>query len=99
MARTVDDRDDDGGARCALCGGACPLRLRHDGYAIHRCERCDLEFVHPMPDEATLDRVYAGQYFQGDGLGYTDYFGAEREVADRKAGTRADLLVSLGARP
>lgn len=96
MARTEGNRAAD--AQCALCAGACACRLRRNGYAIHRCEACDLEFVHPMPDEATIDGVYARQYFQGDGLGYRDYFGAERSVADHKARTRVPLLASVGAR-
>ncbi len=95
MAGTVDERD----AACALCGRPCPRRLRQNGYAIHRCDACDLEFVHPMPDEATLDGVYAQRYFKGDGLGYADYFGAERQVADQKARTRVPMLASLGTKP
>jgi SAM-dependent methyltransferase len=73
--------------------------MRRNGYAIHRCEACDLEFVHPMPDDATLAAVYGSHYFEGDGLGYRDYFGAEREVADAKARARVPLLTELGAKP
>ena len=71
--------------------------MKRDGFAIHRCESCDLEFVHPMPDEAALAKVYDQHYFAGDGFGYRDYFGAERDVADDKARVRVPLLMEHGA--
>ncbi len=80
--------------RCVLCNGAAPFRFARERFAIHRCDACDLEFVHPIPDEATIAAVYARDYFDGTGLGYRDYFGAERRIADEKARTRVALLAA-----
>jgi SAM-dependent methyltransferase len=81
---------------CALCGGECPLRFRKGAYAIHRCDRCDLEFVWPTPSPDAVKAVYERGYFSGDGPGYEDYFGRERDLAGRKAAARLDALAALG---
>lgn len=82
---------------CVLCGAPAPLRFRVRGHAVHRCDRCDLEFVWPTPDPATVRAVYAQGYFTGaQGAGYDDYFGRERDIARRKADTRLAALRSLG---
>lgn len=81
-------------ATCVLCGGSCPRRFEVKGYAVHRCARCDLEFVHPTPTSEAIAAVYASDYFEGGA--YADYFSAERDLAERKARARLDALASLG---
>lgn len=80
-------------ATCVLCGAPCPRRFEVKGYAIHRCARCDLEFVHPTPAPEAIEAVYASDYFEGGA--YADYFAAERDLAERKARARLDALASL----
>lgn len=84
---------------CPLCDREVVWRFSTRGYDIHRCHWCDLEFVHPLPSEETLRAVYASGYFSGSGPGYTDYFGTERALCDRKARARIDQLIALGASP
>ncbi len=72
--------------------------MRVAGFGIHRCAACDLEFVHPMPTRAELERFYESAYFHGPGHGYEDYFGAERTGSDAKAVARLERLKSLGLR-
>jgi SAM-dependent methyltransferase len=85
-------------ARCLLCARPSPERFRVRGHAIHRCGGCDLEFVWPTPSADALRAVYERGYFTGDGAGYDDYFGREREIAARKADTRLDALSSVARR-
>lgn len=83
---------------CTLCGRDAPFRFDASGWAIHRCERCDFEFVHPTPSEEAIAAVYAQGYFsQKTGHGYSDYFGAEAAVSAEKARVRMDRLQALGA--
>ena len=88
-------------APCLLCAGPSPLRFRKGAHAIHRCDACDLEFVHPVPSARELAAVYERGYFKGDGrgFGYGDYFGKEKQIAEEKARERLDRLQGLGARP
>jgi SAM-dependent methyltransferase len=65
---------------------------------IVRCNRCDLEYVHPTPDLATVRAVYQSGYFRGDGAGYNDYFGAGRSESIEKTRTRLDWLFRHGLR-
>ncbi|MEZ4411100.1 MAG: methyltransferase domain-containing protein [Polyangiales bacterium] len=81
-------------ATCVLCGATCPRRFTVKGYPVHRCARCDLEFVHPTPSPEDIAAVYASDYFEGGA--YDDYFAAERDLAERKARARLDMLASLG---
>lgn len=83
-------------ARCPLCGRAMRTRFRVRLFDIVRCERCAIERAEPMPSEEALSKLYASEYFSGAGHGYHDYFGAEREVADRKAQARMDALEAAG---
>jgi len=89
----VSDR---GTVPCASCGGASAQRFTVRGFRVHRCEACDLEFVHPLPAPAELSAVYSEGYFSGEGPGYADYFGAERASNLEKARRRLDLLETLG---
>ena len=83
-------------ALCAQCRAAARHRFEVGGYAVHRCARCDLEFVWPLPDDAALARVYEQGYFSGGGAGYGDYFDREREQVARKSRERLGALRSLG---
>ncbi|MFH0352305.1 MAG: class I SAM-dependent methyltransferase [Chromatiales bacterium] len=83
-------------ASCPLCQIPAPLRLRKSGFAIHRCEKSDFEFVHPTPPADVIARVYAREYFTGEGHGYADYFEQERPANLRKAAQRLDRLAQLG---
>ncbi len=83
---------------CSLCQSPCAARFRKGDYAVHRCARCDLEFVWPTPSPDEVRAVYERGYFTGEGHGYNDYFGRERDVAMRKAATRLDALATLGYR-
>lgn len=81
---------------CSLCGRACPPRFEKGPYVIHRCGRCDLEFVWPTPPPEAVKAVYERGYFEGGGHGYEDYFGRERSLAARKAEARLEALGALG---
>lgn len=83
-------------AECLLCGRYAPLRFWAGEYAIHRCARCDFEFVFPTPSPAVIARVYQSGYFSGEGHGYADYFERERRINRRKAEQRLDRLTELG---
>ena len=85
-------------APCPLCAAPSGLRLRRRGYPIYRCAACDFEFVHPVPTAAEIADCYEGDYFSGPGLGYGDYFGAERTTSDEKARVRLACLGELGCR-
>ena len=65
-------------ARCAACGHDRAARLfEKNGWPVHRCARCDLVFVWPLPTPAQLAELYcSGTYFKregADGYGYVDY--------------------------
>lgn len=81
-------------ATCILCGAPCAPRLRVHGHQIHRCSRCDLEFVHPTPSPEEIAAVYAGGYFTGGA--YADYFENERKTSMHKARQRLDTFAELG---
>lgn len=81
---------------CPRCRRASPRRFAVRGYAIHRCARCDLEFVWPTPDAEALAAVYTTGYFEGGGAGYGDYFNREREQVARKSRARLAALAGLG---
>ncbi len=81
---------------CILCHLPARHRLASHGHAIHRCAPCDIEFVWPRPDARVLSDVYAQGYFTGDGPGYRDYLGREREISVSKARLRLDALAALG---
>ncbi|MBI5516982.1 MAG: class I SAM-dependent methyltransferase [Deltaproteobacteria bacterium] len=84
---------------CALCGLPTRFRTILGCYPLCRCEACDLEFIHPIPPQELLARVYAHGYFQGTGeRGYCDYFGVERERAARKGAAWLDRIQSHGGR-
>ena len=58
---------------CLVCGSASVPYTTKNQCSMHRCPKCQLIFVSPMPDN-TLE-VYEGDYFTGatQGFGYTDY--------------------------
>jgi len=82
--------------RCLLCGATMRRRFRVRRFAIVRCDRCELERVERMPSDQQLETLYAEGYFTGKGMGYEDYFGQERAVADHKARVRMDALERAG---
>jgi SAM-dependent methyltransferase len=84
---------------CALCQGPASFRFAVDGYRIHRCPECDLEFVHPLPSPSEIAAVYERGYFSGGGHGYGDYLEAERSSNRRKAAARLGRLFELGLGP
>jgi SAM-dependent methyltransferase len=86
-------------AACSLCGELAPLRFWAGAYAVHRCARCDFEFVFPTPSAAVLAEVYQSAYFSGGGHGYADYFERERHANHHKAKQRLDRLTQLGLAP
>jgi SAM-dependent methyltransferase len=81
---------------CPRCRRDAPRRFTVRGYAVHRCARCDLEFVFPTPSPAAIAAVYQTGYFQGGGAGYADYFIREREQVARKSAARLAALRELG---
>lgn len=81
---------------CPRCRRDAPHRFSVRGYAIHRCARCDLEFVSPTPAPAAIAAVYQSGYFQGGGAGYDDYFTRERAQVARKSAARLGALRALG---
>lgn len=36
------------------------------GYALHACPKCRVEFLHPQPDETVLAAIYSDHYFLGE---------------------------------
>lgn len=83
-------------ASCPLCGGRCAPRFSICGFSIHRCSRCDLERVWPLPDDDALRSIYTQSYFRGPGAGYADYYARERSSAAKKSATRLDRAAELG---
>jgi SAM-dependent methyltransferase len=103
----LDDQDgaDGGGpaARCPVCGSATTRRHRGDvedleyfvrpgrRFAVHRCDACESEFLHPRPTEAELPDFYPSDYHA-----YNEDHGpiARRLVASR-ARARARFYAEL----
>ncbi|MDE0415469.1 MAG: class I SAM-dependent methyltransferase [bacterium] len=50
------------GAACQVCGSRGQPHLNHKGMALSRCPNCGLIFMDPMPDNATLQALYADGY-------------------------------------
>jgi SAM-dependent methyltransferase len=88
-------------AVCPLCGRGTLLRFHAGQYPIHRCARCDFEFVFPLPSPEEVARVYEAGYFSGSnaGRGYADYFEQERRSNLRKAEQRLSRMAELGLAP
>ena len=81
---------------CPRCRRDAPRRFTVRGFDVHRCARCDLEFVWPSPSPEALASVYTSGYFEGGGAGYADYFAREREQVARKSHARLAALRELG---
>lgn len=77
-------------ATCTVCGGTSRYWFSKNGHDLHRCTRCRLLFVHPVP--ATVERIYDQDYFCGatHGHGYGDY-DADKQ-ADPAFGKYLDVL-------
>lgn len=77
--------------QCPICHGA-KLRYRFtfQNYPIYECADCGLEFMHPQPDDATLQRIYDSHYF----LGSEDAEAQERtyDLKQRTAALYCDTL-------
>ena len=63
---------------CNLCGGSDAYRMfRKNGVDFLRCRGCGLEFVHPLPDMASMRALYSSErYYSTDNIsqyGYDDY--------------------------
>ncbi len=57
---------------CILCGGReADVIDRAGQYAILKCKRCDLVYVHPFPAEELLGKAYSEEY-------YTPWLGDQR---------------------
>ena len=85
---------------CPLCGAKhhaikyVKKFMQYD-YKIVQCNSCNLVFVNPQPDATLLERIYSDDYFKSEKatrIGYTDYFGKEREYR-QEAGKRNLELV------
>ncbi|MDO9019365.1 MAG: class I SAM-dependent methyltransferase [Deltaproteobacteria bacterium] len=81
---------------CPRCRRDAPRRFTVRSFDVHRCARCDLEFVWPTPSPEALASVYTAGYFEGGGAGYADYFTREREQVARKSRARLAALRELG---
>jgi len=61
---------------CPICGAEeIKFFCRKDGYDLHRCLKCGLVFVSPLPEN--LGRIYGRDYYENTGknkkFGYVDY--------------------------
>lgn len=65
MRRSVKMPESDAGVPvlCPLCGA--PVRAESSvvDYPLQVCARCQVEFLHPQPDDATLAAIYNDNYF------------------------------------
>jgi hypothetical protein len=76
-------------ARCPVCGEAGYCRKPPAGtWGLYQCGRCRLEFCHPMPDQATLNKFYANYHDPR----------AAANVVDANAGRNFQKLQSYGLR-
>jgi SAM-dependent methyltransferase len=49
---------------CRICSSAAiARRFRFERYDVLRCATCDVEFLDPQPDDATLAAIYTEDYF------------------------------------
>jgi len=69
---------------CPICDFSSVRLFRKDSYWIRGCEHCAHQFIEQQITTKDVSKIYDGQYFQGDGAGYIDYF------------AEADLLQRLG---
>ena len=60
-------------APCQVCRAPAPFRGEKSSYRFHRCDKCGLLFVWPMPVDNLA--IYSEDYFAGarEGFGYVDY--------------------------
>lgn len=78
---------------CPICGQVAVKRLFHkDSYAVMSCRDCQVEFLHPQPDQDTLVKIYSSQYFIGAGD-----FSMSARVSEMKRRTAALYLDRIGA--
>jgi len=73
---------------CGLCGADAPVPKgrRADGLLLVECTRCGLAYLDPMPDEASVRRLYSTDYFGLEGCSstgtYRNYARSHRHSAD-----------------
>lgn len=76
--------------RCPICGALDAQQVLDRGpYRVVRCQRCQLQYAHPMPTPDDLAAYYQDlAYFEGSATeGYADYAGMEqvlRPLAERR---------------
>jgi SAM-dependent methyltransferase len=67
---------------CPICDGTMrPLFLK-EGYRIYGCAGCGHRSADVGDPSGHVERVYADEYFEGGGAGYSDYL-AEQEILRR----------------
>jgi 2-polyprenyl-3-methyl-5-hydroxy-6-metoxy-1,4-benzoquinol methylase len=65
--RDLSTRPDDSARQCPACSSASTTRLRIGVFgpcALHRCDACGSEFVHPQPTDERLRRIYGADYYK-----------------------------------
>ena len=71
---------------CECCGNMHfhPILFREDGSLIVRCEHCQLEFVNPLPDPATMQNFYLSEMVSEDpSKGYFSQYILERQKREK----------------
>ncbi len=101
LRRGAYDRSADGvePVPCPLCGATeFEPRAARDGFRMVECAGCRLWYLNPMPTRATLEALYAGQYYASPAAqrgGYADY----AAMADDLRATFGHRLRLVAARP
>lgn len=81
---------------CPTCGGAGAPFYRTGGFREYRCDACGNAFVHPMPDDAFLERFYA-EFHEGEAE-RGNYMFEDRMIAQH-SGQLAMVMARTGGKP
>jgi 2-polyprenyl-3-methyl-5-hydroxy-6-metoxy-1,4-benzoquinol methylase len=73
------------GSICQVCGANGEPWFEHGGHNLRRCPGCDLVFLDPMPDAATVDTIYNDAY-GGATEGYFGKVDSKMRRCRRRAG-------------
>jgi 2-polyprenyl-3-methyl-5-hydroxy-6-metoxy-1,4-benzoquinol methylase len=71
---------------CECCGNTQfrPILCREDDTLIVRCERCQLEFVNPLPDPSAMQKLYLSEMVSDDpDKGYFSRYILERQKREK----------------
>lgn len=68
---------------CPICGGTSDRKFRKNGIWIRDCVSCQHRFAELALGIDEVSKIYDGQYFQGDGLGYLDYLAEANLIRQR----------------